>query len=98
MDRLQAIRWSELPVAIADRIAGGIPDSEEDGVMWGTQIGEVGPSTNVERFFDSAKTWRPEDRPLSDFCPPPVGSCEPRSTRRPIRSRTKKRIWSVTVT
>ena len=65
---LAVIRWSDIPAAIANSIAGGIPGSEQDGRMWGNQIVEINPKTNQERVvFDIAQAWRPEDYPIPDF-------------------------------
>jgi hypothetical protein len=61
------LRWKRLDPDLAERIPGGIADTDFDGSTWGDEVIEVSPEGVVRVVWDVADFLAPEDYPLPEF-------------------------------
>ncbi len=62
------VRWVETPREIAQKVKGGLPDTEKDGVMWSDSIQEVNPSGRVVWEWKAYEHLDPEADIICSIC------------------------------
>ena len=60
------LRWVETPNEILQKVKGGLPNTEKDGVMWGDAIQEINPAGKVIWQWKAYEHLNPE---LDIICP-----------------------------
>lgn len=60
------MKWNKIPKEISEKVKGGIPGSEKDGVMWGDIIQEIDKSGNIIWEW---KSWKHLDAKKNSIWP-----------------------------
>jgi len=63
------LRWVEVPKSIANKVKGGLPETEKDGVMWGDSFREINSRGEIIWEWLSYEHLDPEIDTICPLCP-----------------------------
>ncbi|MFC1984737.1 aryl-sulfate sulfotransferase [Chloroflexota bacterium] len=62
------LKWIKVPNEIAAKLEGGIPGTEDDGIMWGSTIQEITPDGEITWEWIEHEHLNPEIDTITPFC------------------------------
>lgn len=62
------LRWIKTPEEMAQKVKGGLPNTEKDGVMWGDAIQEINPAGKVVWEWKAYEHLNPEVDIICSIC------------------------------